>query len=107
MSELENGYTKDEYFSISTKLKLTPRCPILRKCCHAVWTRYFLGFKLGGSGVSFNEFLKDTDQVWNPEEMIKEIELISFERSDTVQAIENCCPEIPLFEEKFLPSNFR
>lgn len=102
MTEIANGYTKEKYFSISAKQKLPPRCPILRKCSRAAWSRYLLG----GFSISFNEFLKEPGQIWNTDDMIEEIEKPSVERSDLVKGVENCCPEIPLFEEQYLPPYF-
>jgi hypothetical protein len=101
------GYTKEKYFSISTKLKLPPRCPILKKCSRAIHSRHYLGFKVSGCETSFEDFLKTTGQTWPPDNAIQEIELVSCSRSDALCAIEDCCPEIPLFEERYLPPIFK
>lgn len=107
MNKNTSGHTKDEYFAISTKLKLQPRCPILRFCCRAIRTRYALGFDLCNSGVSFEQFIKSHNQFWEPGTMINEIgEFISTQKSNVFFDIENCCPEIPLFETQYLPSKF-
>lgn len=102
------GYTKEDYYNISLKHGLPKRCPILRKCCRAVLTRYEMGHRLGGSDMKFDEFLRSQGQSWEPEKMIKENELISWSYShDVLCSVENVCPEVTLFEPEYLPYNFR
>lgn len=102
------GYTKEEYYNISLKHGLPNRCPILRKCCRAVLTRYEMGHRSGGSDMKFDEFLRSQNQSWEQEKMIKEIELISWGYAyDILCSVENVCPEVTLFEPEYLPNNFR
>lgn len=109
MTEKESvGYTKEEYYKISSKHGLPKRCPILRKCCRAVLTRYEMGFKIGGNKMKFEEFLHSEDQLWEPEKMIKEIERITWSHThDVLTSVENVCPEVTLFEPYYLHSKFR
>lgn len=101
------GYTNEEYYAISSKHGLPLRCPILRKCSRAVWSRYILGCRLGGDNTSFEKFIAMNDLYWSPEEMIPEIEQMTWHPSNTAFCdIENCCPEIPLFEPQYLPGAF-
>lgn len=102
------GYTKEEYYDISLRHGLPKRCPILRKCCRAVLTRYEMGHRLGGSDIKLDEFLRSQGQSWEIETMIKEIELISWSYShDVLCSVENVCPEVTLFEPEYLPYNFK
>ncbi len=102
------GYTKEEYYNISLKHRLPKRCPILRKCCRAVLTRYEVGYRLGGSDMKFDEFLHSQGQLWESEKMIKGVELISWSYAhDVICSVENVCPEVTLFEPEYLPHNFR
>lgn len=105
--EDSKGYTEEEYYTISLKHGLPKRCPILRKCCRATLTRYEIGHRLGGSYLTFDQFLHFQGQEWEPEKMIKEIEVIDWESNDIVCSVENVCPEISLFEPKYFPFNFR
>jgi 5-methylcytosine-specific restriction endonuclease McrA len=102
------GYTNEEYYAISSKQSLPLRCPILRKCRRAVWSRYVLGCRLGGDNTSFEKFVAMNGLYWSPEEMIPEIEQMSWHPSNAAFCeIENCCPEIPLFEPQYLPASFK
>jgi len=101
------GYTENEYYNISSKHGLPKRCPILRKCCRAVLTRYEIGHRLGGSDLTFDEFLHSQGQSWDPEKMIKEIEVISWGANAIICSVRNVCPEVSLFEPDYLPRNFR
>lgn len=101
------GYSQAEYYSISSREGLPKRCPILRKCCKAVWTRYILGFDVAGAKMSFKDFLSSERQYWEPDKMIKEIEQMRWiepgaGRAEFYYAV-NICPEISLFEERYLP----
>lgn len=102
------GYSKEDYYKISAKEGLPKRCPILGKCIKAVWTRYALGFKVMGHDISFEEFLSVEGQYWEPEKMIKEIEQLECSVPNKPGDIafwfaSNICPEVTLFEEKYLP----
>lgn len=102
------GYTKEEYYNISLKHGLPKRCPILPDCCRAVLTRYEMGFRLGGNNINFEDFIHSQGQRWEPDKMIKEIEILTWSRSNDVgYSIENVCPEVALFEPDYLPSKFR
>lgn len=101
------GYTKEEYYQISEKNGLPKRCPILKDCCRAVKTRYEMGFRLGGGDTSFEKFLDSQGQRWDPDNMIKEIEQISWSYAhDVLSSIENTCPEVTLFEPDYLHLHF-
>lgn len=103
-----SGYTNEEYYAISSKQGFPLRCPILRKCIRAVWSRYILGCRLGGDNTSFEKFVAMNGLYWSPEEMIPEIEQMSWVPSNAAFCeIENCCPEIPLFEPQYLPAAFK
>ena len=108
MDDNSIGYTKDQYFKISSKQGLPNRCPILRICSHAILTRFEIGFKMGGSKITFDEFLESEGQQWEEEKMIKEVETISWKYAhDVLKSVENVCPEVMLFEADYLPPNFR
>lgn len=103
------GYSKEDYYSISSKEGLPKRCPILQKCCKAVWTRYILGFEVVGTRVPFEEFLSAEGQYWEPEKMIKEVEQMRWIEPDrngesAFFYADNICPEVTLFEERYLPT---
>jgi hypothetical protein len=107
-TERTTGYTKNEYYELSEKQGLPKRCPILRDCCRAVETRYEMGMNLGGAGLSFDEFLHVKGQRWDPENMIKSVETVSWTFThDVATFVENACPEVTLFEPDYLPSHFR
>lgn len=102
------GFTKEEYYKLSSKQGLPKRCPIFRKCSRAILTRYEMGFKLGGSKITFDEFLQAEGQSWEPEKMIKEVKSISWRYDhDVLKSVENVCPEVTLFEPDYLPFNFK
>lgn len=106
------GYSKEDYYKISAKEALPKRCPILGKCIKAVWTRYFLGFRVVGHDISFKEFLSVEGQYWEPEKMIQEITQaecsVPNKGGDIVfWFASNICPEVTLFEEKYLPRGLR
>jgi len=102
------GYTKEEYYQISEKQRLPKRCPILGNCCRAVETRYQMGMKLGGSDISFDEFIHSYGQKWDTANMIKAIEQVSWTYAhDILTAVTNACPEVTLFEPEYLPFHFR
>lgn len=101
------GYTEEEYYNISLKHGLPKRCPILRKCCRATLTRYEIGHRLGGSYLTFDEFLHSQEQYWEPEKMIKEIEVIQWHSNNILCSVRNVCPEVSLFEPDYFPFNFR
>lgn len=102
------GYTKDEYYQLSDKQGLPKRCPILGKCCRAVETRYQMGMKLGGSDISFEEFIDSYNQEWDRANMIKSIEQVSWTYAhDVLTSVQNACPEVTLFEPEYLPFHFR
>lgn len=103
------GYSQGEYYSISSKEGLPKRCPILKKCCKAVWTRYVLGFDVVGAKVSFDDFLVSEGQYWEPEKMIKEVEQMRWVEPEKYGGsvffyAENICPEVTLFEGRYLPT---
>lgn len=101
------GYTKEEYYKISSKNGLPKRCPILRKCCRAVLTRYNIGHDYGGSDMTFDEFLHSQGQSWDLAKMIKEIEIPSWKYAhDVLTSVENVCPEVTLFEPEYMPNKF-
>lgn len=101
------GYTKEEYYKISSKNELPKRCPILRKCCRAVLTRYKIGHDSGGSDMTFDEFLQSQGQSWDMDKMIKEIEMPSWKYAhDVLTSVENVCPEVTLFEPEYMPNKF-
>ena len=63
-----------------------------------------MGMNLGGAGISFEEFLHKTGQRWDPEGMIKSVEVISWAYThDIATSVENVCPEVTLFEPDYLP----
>jgi len=102
------GYTKDEYYQISEKQGLPKRCPILANCCRAVETRYQMGMRLGRSDISFDEFIHSYNQKWDPANMIRSIEQVSWSYThDVLTSVKNACPEVTLFEPEYLPFNFR
>ncbi len=101
------GYTKEEYYQISSKNGLPKRCPILRNCCRAVETRYYMGFQGDDYAFSFEKFLETKGQRWEPETMIKSIEQITCGYSKDFFYVQNVCPEVPLFETEYLPFSFR
>lgn len=102
------GYTKEEYYKISDKHKLPKRCPILGHCCRAVETRYKMGMKLGGSDMSFEEFIDTHGQEWDTPTMIKSTEKVSLIYAhDVLTSVRNACPEVTLFEPEYLPFHFR
>lgn len=102
------GYTKEEYYKISSKHGLPNRCPILRKCCRATLTRYEIGHKLGGSDMTFEDFLHSQGQSWDMNNMIKEIEILFWRDShDVLTSVENVCPEVTLFEHDYMPHKFK
>jgi hypothetical protein len=103
----DGGYTKDEYYKISAKESLPKRCPILGKCCRAVWTRYVLGFGVTTHKISWDEFLKSEGQRWEPERMIKEVEQLEWGSSSILFFAKNTCPEVTLFEPEYLPRPLR
>lgn len=106
--ERDIGYTKDEYYQISARQGLPNRCPIFGKCLRALETRYEMGFKLGGATPSFETFLKTEGFEYKPEEMINTIEQMSWSyASDVFCSVDNVCPEVTLFEPKYLPNHFR
>ncbi|MDR4509380.1 MAG: hypothetical protein MRJ65_14330 [Candidatus Brocadiaceae bacterium] len=73
------GYTKEEYYKIfSRNGGLPKRCPILRKCCRSVLTRFRIGHEFGRSNMTFDEFLHSQGQSWDIDTMIKEIEIPSW-----------------------------
>lgn len=102
------GYSKEDYYKISAKEGLPKRCPILKKCCKAVWTRYILGYDIVGAKLSFEDFLSAEGQYWEPDKMIKEVEQMRWIEPDKYGGsvffyAENICPEVTLFEERYLP----
>lgn len=102
------GYSKEDYYKISAKEGLPKRCPILGKCIKAVWTRYVLGFKVVGDDITFDAFLSFEGQYWEPEKMIKQIDQMEWSEPNKSGDIvfffaSNICPEVTLFEEKYLP----
>jgi len=103
------GYTQEEYYAISSKERLPKRCPILRICCKAVWTRYVLGFDAVGAKITFEDFLSTEGQYWEPDKMIKTVEQMRWVepdrcgKPDVFYAL-NICPEVTLFEKSYLPS---
>lgn len=102
------GYSKEDYYKISAKEGLPKRCPILKKCCKAVRTRYILGYDVVGAKLSFKDFLSSEGQYWEPDKMIKEVEQPRWVEPDKYGGsvffyAENICPEVPLFEERYLP----
>ena len=106
--DINNGYTKEEYYKISDEQKLPKRCPVLGKYCRAVETRYQMGMKLGGSHISFEEFIDSYNQNWDKTNMIKAIEQVSWTYAhDVLTSVENACPEVTLFEPEYLPFHFR
>ena len=98
------GHSAEEYFAISLKEGLPKRCPILRNCQKAVWTRYILGFCITGTNESFEDFISSSGQYWKPEKMIQQIEQMEWTPGPGTSFYANkVCPEITLFEEEFLP----
>lgn len=101
------GYSQGEYYSISQKEGLPKRCPILKNCCKAVWTRYIIGFDVVGAKISFEDFLVFEGQYWEPDKMIKEVEQMRWVEPEPGRSVffyaENICPELTLFEERYLP----
>ena len=105
--DISIGFTKEEYYKISSKHGLPNRCPILRKCCRAILTRYKIGHEFGGSDMTFEEFLHSQSQSWDMSMMIKEIEIPSWKYShDALTSVENACPEVALFEPDYMPRQF-
>lgn len=101
------GYTKEEYYHISLKLGLPNRCPIRSKCYRAIQTKYEIGFKLGGSEVSFDEVLDSEGVREEPDRLIKPVQKIAwFYSHDVLTSVSNVCPEITLFEPDYLPLHF-
>lgn len=100
---LNCGYSKEEYYKISSKEGLPKRCPILGKCCRAVWTRYVLGFGVTKYDTTWEEFIESQGQHWDPETMIKEVEQLEWGSSLILFFAKNTCPEITLFEPEYLP----
>lgn len=102
------GYSQEEYYAISSKDGLPKRCPILKKCCKAVRTRWVLGFEVVGTKTSFEDFLSFEGQYWEPEKMIPSVEQMQwlspeiYGDSGFFYAY-NICPEVTLFEEYYLP----
>lgn len=108
MKDNNKGYTKDEYYQISTKQGLPKRCPILRNCCRAVETRYYMGFRVGDNVCTFEKFLESQGQRWEPDTMIKPIEQMSWSYShDVLVSVQNVCPEVTLFEPEYLCRGFK
>lgn len=106
--EISVGYTKEEYYKISLKLGLPKRCPILSKCRRSVLTRYMMGHVLGGNNIPFDNFIENTSQKWEPENMIEEIEQISISNEQGIFcSVENSCPEVSLFEGEYVPFCFK
>lgn len=102
------GYTKEEYYQISEKQGLPKRCPFFGNCCRAVETRYRMGMRLGGSDISFEEFINSYGQKWDPVNMMKSIEQVSWSYThDVLTSVKNACPEVTLFEPEYLPFHFR
>lgn len=102
------GYTKEEYYRISDKQKLPKRCPIFGNCCRAFETRYKMGIKLGGSDMSFEEFIDSHNQKRDTSAMIRAIEQVSWDYThDVLTSVQNACPEVTLFEPEYLPFHFR
>jgi len=102
------GYTKEEYYQISAKHGLPKRCPILRNCCRAIETRYYMGFRIGNNIYTFEDFLESQNQRWEPDTMITSIEQITWSYApDVLMSIQNVCPEVTLFEGEYLPFKFR
>jgi len=102
------GYSKEEYYKISSKEGLPKRCPILGKCCKAVWTRYVLGFRLVGEKSSLEDFVSFEGQYWEPDKMIQTVEQMEWSQPGKygnyiLIFASNICPEVTLFEEKYLP----
>lgn len=102
------GYSKEDYYKISAKEGLPKRCPILKNCCKAVWTRYILGYDVVGAKLSFEDFLSSEGQYWEPDKMIKEVEQMRWIEPDKYGGsvffyATNICPEVTLFEERYLP----
>jgi hypothetical protein len=65
-----------------------------------------------GHDISFKEFLSVEGQYWEPQKMIQEIEQIECSVPNKYGDIvfwfaSNICPEVTLFEEKYLPRGLR
>jgi hypothetical protein len=106
--ERNMGHTKEEYFQISSKLGLPKRCPILAKCYKAVQTKYEMGFRLGGSDISFDEFLDTKGIRGEPDDFIRPVQELSWRYSHNVlTSVSNVCPEVTLFEPDYLPFHFK
>jgi len=103
----EIGYSKEEYYQISAKRGLPNRCPILGNCRRAFETKYEMDIGFSGSDMSFDNFLRSVGETRSPDAMIKSIEKISWFSNGAVTSIKNICPEIMLFEPKYLPHDFR
>lgn len=104
----ESGYTKEEYYQISSKHGLPNRCPLLDNCRRAFETRYEMDIGFSESQISFEEFLRSVGQTCSPDTMIKTIGQVPSSRSNgALTVVADVCPEVMLFEQKYLPTNFR
>ncbi len=103
----EIGYSKEEYFQLSSKNGLSNRCPILGSCHRAFETMYEMDIGFSGSDMSFEKYLQSIGEQRSPDAMIKSAERVSWHSNGAVTAVRNMCPEIMLFESQYLPIGFR
>ncbi|MFV0378581.1 MAG: HNH endonuclease [Mangrovibacterium sp.] len=95
---------KKQYSSISKKLKLPSRCPLVGKCERWAWTVMFMGeFDKRSTSKNLIEILQERGIVNGDfeKEMVEVFdELPEFHRSDVYIYYHNMCPEIPLFNNE-------
>lgn len=95
---------KIDYIDRSSKLKLTPRCPLIGRCPRWAYTLEFFTSKTPDH--SFSR-LKSEGHLPNDFEQTRiplEPEAPWHNRTDDTETFDLCCPEVPLFFRNFTPS---